>query len=117
MTIKDKIRKLISSPLCSYPINGLDYTDGIRSMSIGNIQRWWVCINELNIHEKRRRNNETFSCSNQRGGIKEDKDNFVKLIKSLKSRLSKRNKLVTAAIGATSTYIRESYAPMRELCE
>lgn len=52
-----------------------------------------------------------------RGGIKEDKENFVKLVRSLRQRLSKRGKLITAAIGATSTYIREAYAPMRELCE
>lgn len=64
--------------------------------------------------------NKTVSISQtllKRGGIKEDKENFVKLVKSLKMRLSKRNKMVTAAIGATSTYIRESYAPMKELCE
>lgn len=53
----------------------------------------------------------------KRGGIKEDKENFVKLVKSLKTRFAKRNKMVTAALGATSTYIRESYTPMRELCE
>lgn len=53
----------------------------------------------------------------QRGGIKDDKENFVKLVRSLKSRLTRRGKLVTAALGATSTYIREAYAPLRELCE
>ncbi|CAO1394801.1 unnamed protein product [Diamesa hyperborea] len=44
-----------------------------------------------------------------RGGIKEDKENFVKLVLTLKRKFSKRNKLVTAALGATTTYIRESY--------
>jgi hypothetical protein len=53
----------------------------------------------------------------KRGGIKEDKANFVKLVKTLKARMSKRNKMVTAALGATSTYIREAYAPMKDLCE
>ncbi|CRK99605.1 CLUMA_CG012917, isoform A [Clunio marinus] len=52
-----------------------------------------------------------------RGGIKEDKENFVKLVRTLKARLTKRNKMVTAALGATSAYIRASYAPMRELCD
>lgn len=53
----------------------------------------------------------------KRGGIKEDRENFVNLVKSLKKRFTKRNKLVTAAIGASSAYIKVAYTPMAELCK
>ncbi|XP_070505370.1 chitinase-3-like protein 1 [Chironomus tepperi] len=52
-----------------------------------------------------------------RGGIKDDRKNFVNLIKALKSKLSKRNKLVVAAIGTKISHITESYSPMKELCD
>ncbi|KAL7011016.1 hypothetical protein ACKWTF_014053 [Chironomus riparius] len=52
-----------------------------------------------------------------RGGIKDDRQNFVKLIKALKSKLSKRNKLVVAAIGTKISHIIEAYSPMKELCD
>jgi chitinase len=45
----------------------------------------------------------------QRGGIAEDKENFVLLLETLKTKFTKRGKLLTAAVGATAKTVATSY--------
>jgi GH18 family chitinase len=45
----------------------------------------------------------------QRGGIAEDKQNFVLLLETLKAKFTKRGKLLTAAVGATANTVATSY--------
>ncbi|KAG5667845.1 hypothetical protein PVAND_015814 [Polypedilum vanderplanki] len=52
-----------------------------------------------------------------RGGIPEDRLNFVKLLKVLKQKLNKRNKLVVAALGAKSSLISSAYEPIKNICD
>lgn len=52
----------------------------------------------------------------QRGGILEDNVNFTLLIKLLKERLNKRNRIITSAIGVPMYVLKDSYE-FPELCE
>lgn len=52
----------------------------------------------------------------KRGGITEDKENFVLFLQELKERLVKRNKILTAAIPAAKLAIDVGY-DIEEICE
>lgn len=52
----------------------------------------------------------------QRGGLTEDKENFIALLKCLKETFRKRQKLLTVAIGVTPWIIETAYS-VQEMCD
>lgn len=52
----------------------------------------------------------------ERGGLPEDKENFVKLLKELGQALKKRNKILSAAVGA-GQWIAEKAYDVEEICK
>jgi chitinase len=57
-----------------------------------------------------------FSNSFKRGGIPEDKENFVLLLEVIKAKFEKRGKLLTAAVAAPSKNVAISY-DLKGMCK
>ncbi|KYM95213.1 Chitotriosidase-1, partial [Cyphomyrmex costatus] len=54
---------------------------------------------------------------NQRGGKKEDLQNFVNVLKELKTELKKSNLLLSIAVGAPESLASQSYKPIKSVCD
>ena len=52
----------------------------------------------------------------QRGGIPEDRENFVLLVQALRNRFARRNKILTAAVSASKQILQAGY-DLPKLCE